>query len=182
MISLDVFEAIQSRKSVRAYDSRPIPRDILIKILESARLAPSAMNYQPWPFIVVTDENRREILSQARYAKFLREAPIIIIGCGDYKKSPKWYMMDTTIAMQNMVLTATNEGLGSCWIGSFHEDRVRELLKIPDNLKVVALLALGYPRKKFDILAKLGGTHRRKELESIVSYEEFGKRFSSDSD
>jgi len=172
---LDVFETIQLRRSVRAFDSRPIPDEILLKILESARWAPSAINYQPWHFIVVTDAEKREILSQARFAKVLRESPVVIVGCGDQKKSPKWHVIDVAIAMQNMILTATAEGLGSCWIGSFHEDEVKSLLNIPENYKIIALMALGYPRKTFDIIGKLAGSRRRKDLETITSFEEFGK-------
>lgn len=172
---MDVFEAIKSRKSIRAYDSRPVPDAILSEILESARLAPSAMNYQPWHFVVVTDPAKREILSKARYAKFLKEAPMVIVGCGNKKKSPEWYVIDVTIAMQNMILTATNKGLGTCWIGSFDEEEVRNLLKIPNNYRVVAMMSLGYAREKIDIAAKLAGTRRRKATESIFSYNEFGE-------
>ncbi|MEM2440096.1 MAG: nitroreductase family protein, partial [Candidatus Bathyarchaeia archaeon] len=113
---------------------------------------------------------------KAPFAGFLKEAPVVIVGCGDQKASPKWFMVDVAIAMQNIVLTATSEGLGSCWVGSFNENQVREMLKIPENYRVVALLALGYPRKKIDIQGKiLHLIRRRKKLEEIVSFEEFGK-------
>jgi len=172
---MDVFEAIQVRRSVRTYEQTPIPKEKLEKILEAARLAPSAMNLQPWHFIVVTDKSKREKLSQAPFAKFLRDAPVVIVGCGNHKVSPKWYKVDVAIAMQNMVLAATGEGLGTCWIGSFNEKEVKELLKIPEEHRVVALLALGYPRRKLDIKSRiLNLARRRKKLEEIVSYEEYG--------
>lgn len=173
---MDVFDAVKARSSVRAYDPKPIPKESLDRVLESGRLAPSAMNYQPWRFIVVTDETKRRELSKERYAKFLKESPVVIVGCGDRKGSPEWYAVDTTIALQNMVLTATSEGLGTCWIGSFDEDRVRELLSIPDELAVVALLSVGYPRKKLDLTAMMTKAKDRKSLEEIVSFEEFGLR------
>ena len=173
---MDVFEAIKIRKSVRAYDSRLIPNEILLRILEAGRLAPSAGNVQPWHFIVVTDGEKRKRLAQARYARFLAESPVVIVGCGDQKASPRWYMVDVTIALEHMVLIATNEGLGTCWIGSFNEDEIREMLKIPENFRVVALLAIGYSRKKFDLAGKLlHFVRRRKKLKKIVSFEEFGK-------
>jgi len=86
-------------------------------------------------------------------------------------------MVDVAIAMQNMVLTATSMGLGTCWVGSFEENQVRQLLKIPENYRVVALLALGYPKKKFDFTGKVPHLiRRRKPLEKVVSFEEFGKK------
>jgi len=176
-VKMDVFEAVQKRRSIRAYESTPVPKALLEKILEAARLSPSAGNVQPWHFIVVTDAGKRERLAESILVRFLKEAPVVIVGCGDQKASPKWFMVDVAIAMQNMVLTATSEGLGTCWIGIFNESKVKELLKIPEKFRVVALLALGYPREKFDIQGKiLHLIRRRKPLEKMVSYEEFGRK------
>ncbi|MEM3536589.1 MAG: nitroreductase family protein [Candidatus Bathyarchaeia archaeon] len=174
---MEAFEAVQKRRSIRAYQPVPVPKDKLLRVLEAGRLAPSASNIQPWHFIVVTEAEKREKLAQAPFAKFLKEAPVVIVGCGDQKASPKWFIVDVAIAMQNMVLTATSEGLGTCWVGSFDESQVRELLKIPENYRLVALLALGYPRRKFDLTGKiLHLIRRRKPLEKIVSFEEFGRK------
>jgi nitroreductase len=174
---MDVFEAVQKRRSIRAYESTPVPREKLEKILEAARLAPSASNIQPWHFIVVTDSEKRKILSREGYAKFLEKSPVVIVGCGDQNASPKWYRVDVAIAMQNMVLTATSEGLGTCWVGSFEEEEVKQLLKIPENFRVVAVLAVGYSLEKGDISRKiLRFIQRRKRLERIVSFEEYGKK------
>jgi nitroreductase len=173
---MEVFEAIQKRHSVRAYESTSIPEEKLMRILEAGRLAPSAGNIQPWHFIVVRDFEKRKKLAEARWAKFLAESPIVIVGCGDQKASPRWFMVDVAIAMQNMVLTAVSEGLGTCWVGSFNEDEVRRMLKIPDNYRIVALLAIGYPREKFNLTEKvLHLIRRRKKIEEIISFEEFGK-------
>jgi nitroreductase len=173
---MDVFEAVQRRRSIRAYDHTPVPDDKLIKILEAARLAPSAGNAQPWHFVVVTNnEKRRKIAEGGFFARFLAESPVVIVGCGDEKASPKWFTVDVAIAMQNMVLTATSEGLGTCWIGDFDEKLVKELLRIPENYRVVALLAIGYPRETLDVQGKvLHFIRRRKKLKDIVSFEEFG--------
>jgi len=176
---LDVFEAIQKRRSVRSYEPTPVPVEKLKKALEAARLAPSAGNVQPWRFIVVLDSHkRRKIARGCRYGHFLDESPVVIVGCGDQKASPRWHAIDTCIAMENLVLAATGEGLGTCWIGFFNEKAIREMLKIPSHLKVVALLALGYPREKVDISAKLAHLIRpRKKLEKIAYLEEYGKKF-----
>lgn len=175
---MEVFDAIKDRHSVRSYLSDEVPSEKLNRILEAGRLAPSAGNIQPWHFIIVTDGQMRKKLSKGRYAKFLVESPIVIVGCGDRRASPNWHLVDTTIALQNMVLTATSEGLGTCWIGSFNENQVKKILSIPERLRVVALLALGYRSNKTDFSSKvLHFFRRRKKLEKITSHQRFGDRF-----
>ena len=176
---MEVFEAIQKRKSVRSYEPTPVPDEKLRKVLEAARLAPSAGNFQPWRFIAVLDpQKRRKIARGCRFGHFLAESPVVIVGCGDQKASPHWYAIDTCIAMENLVLAATGEGFGTCWIGAFNEKTIREMLKIPSHLKIVALLALGYPREKLSISAKLAHLIRpRKRLDRIVFLEEYGEKF-----
>jgi len=176
---LDVFEAIQKRRSIRSYEPTPVPIEKLRKVLEAARLAPSAGNIQPWRFIVVLDpDKRRKIAKGCRYGHFLAQSPVVIVGCGDQKASPRWHAIDTSIAMENLVLAATGEGLGTCWIGVFNEKKIREMLKIPSDLKIVALLALGYGREKLDILSKVVHLiEPKKKLEKITYLEEYGKKF-----
>jgi len=171
---MEVSEAIRVRRSVRSFSDEPVPSDALAKVLEAGRISPSASNKQPWHFIVVTDEGRRRGLSEGRYAKFLTQCPAVIVGCGDRVRAEKWYKVDVTIALQTMVLQATSEGLGTCWIGSFDGPSVRSLLKIPDNYEVVAMLAVGYP-KGFSLKDKLTQSTSRMPMEEIVSWEEFGK-------
>jgi len=176
---LEVFEAIQKRRSVRSYEPTPVLIENLRKVLEAARLAPSAGNVQPWRFIVVIDsDKRRKIAKGCRYGRFLAESPVVIVGCGDQRASPRWYAIDTSIAMENLVLVATGEGLGTCWIGVFNEKEIREMLKIPSHVKIVALLALGYPREKLDILSKVVHLIKpKKKLRKIAYLEEYGKEF-----
>lgn len=175
---MDAFEAIKRRRSVRSYLPDTVPEEIIERILEAGRLAPSAGNIQPWHFILVTDINKRQALSAGRFAKFVSEAPVVIVGCGNERASPKWYAVDTAIAMQNMVIAATSEGLGSCWVGSFDEREVRNILKIPDEYRVIAMLTIGYPRESLDPLEKVVKAMRpRKRLEDIVSSEEYGRPF-----
>jgi nitroreductase len=172
---METLDAIQMRRSVRAYDPRPVPEEVLEKVLEAGRIAPSASNRQPWHFIVVTDPEKRKALSGGPYAKFLVDTPAVIVGCGDVKTSPEWHDVDVTIALTQMVLAATAEGLGTCWIGSLYEDKVKKALNIPERYKVVAMLAVGFPRDKMDLKASLPKARNRKPMKEIVSREEYGR-------
>jgi len=111
---MDMFEAVQQRKSVRAYKDDLLPKEKLERILEAGRLAHSARNVEPWYFIVVTDAEKRKILSKGRYAKFLTQSPVVIVACGDKEASADWYAVDVSLAVENMVLAAQAEGLGTC--------------------------------------------------------------------
>lgn len=172
---MEVWEAISTRRSVRAYHPDPVPDDILRRILEAGRLSPSAVNRQPWHFVVVRDQDMRAKLARnSRFGRFIKESPVVIVACGDRETSPNWYVVDTAIAVQQMVLMATAEGVGSCWIGSMEKSEVRDLLSIPDKWEIVAMLTLGYQRKKTDLGAKIIGAARRKDLDEITSGELFG--------
>jgi len=143
MSTLDV---ILSRRSIRKYQDKPIPKEALDKILEAAKQAPSAVNKQPYRFVVVDDpEIKKELKSLL--SRFLDKAPVVIVGCANIKAlmTGKWAVIDTSIAFQNMVLAAWSLGVGSCWVGSFNEQKIKELLKVPDKWKIVALVTFGYP-------------------------------------
>jgi len=173
-------EAITRRTSSRDYKPTPIPQATVEKLLEAARLSPSANNVQPWHFIVVTEAEKRKALSKGIYAKFLKNTPAVIALCGDQQASPKWYVVDVALAGENMVIAATAEGLGTCWIGSFDEKAVRELLAVPENFRVVALLAVGYAKEREGVTTKIMRlVRRRKALSEICSWERFGNKFCS---
>ncbi len=175
---MDVFEAVQQRKSIRAYQDTPVPREKLERILEAGRLAPSARNTEPWHFLVVTNAEKRKVLAKGLYAKFVAEAPLAIVVCGDKKASDDWYVVDASLALENMVLTAVNEGLGTCIVGSFNEKDIKEALKIPDNFEVIAMIAIGYPKEKIDLSRKLLHLLRtRKPITEVASEEEYGRQF-----
>lgn len=161
---------------MRKYMDKDVSEEVLSRILEAARLAPSAANIQPWYFVVVKDnERKRRIAESGPFARFIADAPVVIVGCGDRKASPRWYVVDVSIAMEHIVLEATELGLGTCWVGSFNEAVVKEVLKIPDRFAVVALLALGYPKEGLDVTSTLAHMmHRRKKLEDIVCLDEYG--------
>jgi nitroreductase len=174
---MDVFEAIIRRHSVRSFAEREVSKDVLLKLLEAARLAPSARNSQPWHFVVVTDQDKKERIAESgRWGRFISKAPAVVVGCGDREKSPKWFAVDVSIALEHIVLKATEEGLGSCWIGSFDEKIVKEVLGIPERYSVVALIALGYPTEGLDLnLASLLHMRSRKKVEEIASLNEYGR-------
>jgi nitroreductase len=174
---MDVFEAIQERRSIRSYEDKPVEREKMEKILEAGRLAPSAKNVEPWHFIAVTNAAKRKVLSGGTWAKFLSQSPLVIVACGDKKASPNWYAIDVALAVENMVLTAVSMGLGTCCVGSFNEKDVKSALKIPENFEVLIMLAVGYPGNKVDLSSKLLNLVRtRKSLNEVASEEEYGKR------
>ena len=150
---MDVMEAIKKRYSVRSYQDHAVETDKLESILEAARLAPSASNRQEWRFIVVRDKNIRQGLMQAaKDQAFVGQAPVVVVACAKTDShvmtcGQQCYPIDVAIAIEHMALKATEEGLGTCWIGAFYEDKVKEILGIPQDIRVVELLALGYPVK-----------------------------------
>ncbi|KCZ71250.1 nitroreductase [Candidatus Methanoperedens nitroreducens] len=169
---MDVLKAIQLRRSIRAYDSREVEEDKLVRILESGRLSPSASNRQERRFIVIKDANTRKLLCEAaRNQRFVAEAPVVIAACSVESEyvmlcGQPAYPIDTAIAVDHMTLQAVEEGLGSCWIGAFDEKRVKEILNIPDEVRVVALLPLGYP-------SVIPRPTSRKSLDEIVIWEKW---------
>ncbi len=152
---MEVFECILSRHSIRSYEKRDVPNELIGKIIEAGIHAPSAGNLQPWEFIVVKDERlKKELALAALRQKHVEDASVIIVVCADQEKSGEKYgergknlycIQDTAAAIENMLLVANSLGLGSCWVGAFEEDRVRELLHIPSRLRPVALITIGFP-------------------------------------
>jgi nitroreductase len=171
---VDLPEVIKARRSIRRYKPTPIPDEILRRILGAARLAPSANNAQPWKLIVVRDEDMKlKLTSACNNKKWMAEAPVIVVACGFPDEADSFmggYMnsfpVDVAIALDHMVLAATNEGLGSCWIGRFKEEKVKDLLEIPNDVKVVALIPLGYANEEPEHSG-------RKHLSEIVCYDKF---------
>jgi nitroreductase len=169
---MDVREAIKLRRSIRKFQNKNIPRETLEKILNAGRLAPSANNRQPWKFITVIDETKRRKLAEAaKGQKFVGEASAIIVGVAlnpDYIMScgVPGYAVDISIALDHMMLAAVEEGLGTCWIGAFHQQKVKNLLYIPDKYKVVALLPIGFADET-------PNPKSRKPLDRILNYERY---------
>jgi nitroreductase len=166
---LSLIDVVLSRRSIRNYDKKEIPKEVLDQILEAGRLAPSAANKQPWHFIVVTDEAIKHELSKGLFGRFIKNAPLTIVGCAHKDRiAGRWSVISTAIALQNMVIAAWSLGVGSCWIGAFDENKVRELLSIPDRYHVVAVIPFGYP-------AKSPGPKGKKSIDKITSFNKFSK-------
>ena len=173
---MDVYEVIKTRKSVRAFQSREVPDEVLERILDAARLAPSANNFQEWRFVVVRDrETRDELVEAACRQTFVAQAPVVLACCAETNNhvmtcGQPSYPIDVAIAIDHITLCAVAEGLGTCWIGAFYEDEVKRILSIPPAIRVVALLPLGYPQDPA-LVRKL-----RRSLERIVCYEKWDFR------
>ena len=168
---MEVFEAIKNRYSCRSYKAEAVPEEKLKKVLEAARLAPSAHNEQEWKFVVVRDIKKRKDVAGAANQSFIAEAPVIIAAVGldpehIMRSGNPAYAIDLAIAIEHMALQATEEGLDTCWIGAFNQEAVKEILEIPEECRVVALLPLGFPADKPQ-------PKSRKKLEEIVSYDSF---------
>ena len=150
---MDIIEVIKKRRSIRAYLDRPVEPEKMERLLEAARLAPSASNRQEWRFVVVTDAARRTALIKAAGdQEFVGQAPVVIAACAEtdghvMRCGQPCYPIDVAIAVDHLTLQAVAEGLGTCWIGAFYEDQAKQILDIPDEIRVVELLTVGYPAK-----------------------------------
>jgi len=168
---LNVIDAIKMRKSVREFLDKTIEDEKLITVLEAGRLAPSASNRQEWRFVIVRDPKMRNRLAEAANGqKFVGEAPVVIVACAETDGhimmcGQPCYPIDVAIALDHITLAAVELGLGTCWIGAFDEDRVKEIIGIPKKIRVVELMTIGYPSNPLAIEKK------RLELNKIVKYE-----------
>lgn len=169
-----LMDLIEKRKSIRSYKPQDVEEEKLNYILQAFRKAPSAKNLQPWKLIVVKDKKKISDLSIAcNNQTFISEAPILIVACakedeaygvmGGYMNS---YPVDVALALEHLILAATEKGLGTCWIGAFKEKLVKDLLDVPDNVRVVAITPVGYP-------AIEGRTRGRKPISEIVCYDKY---------
>ena len=207
---MNVKDAISKRRSIRRFKPDPVPDELILQLLESARLAPSGSNTQPWRFIVVKDAETRQKLQSASYnQRHIGQAPVIIACCADIKAfgefperveelipagalpektrevfvpslkkggmsaDIKWHLLiaatgNTDIAIEHMALQAVELGLGTCWVRWFDDNKVKEILEIPKNIEIIALLPIGYP-------AEEPPQRPRFDLDKIVYYEKYGR-------
>jgi len=165
---MSVIDLLLSRRSIRKYKKDQVSQDNVQRILEAGRYAPSASNGQPWHFVLLTDLKIKEQLSHREWSGFVRESAFTIVGCAyqGSEYSRKWSVIDTTIALENMVVAAWGLGIGSCWVGDFDEAYVRRLLGVPNDWKIIALISFGYPDEA-------PHASPRKPLSEIVSYNGF---------
>ena len=178
VINVEFYEVIRTRRSVRSYKPDPIPDVVLRRVLEAVRIAPSGSNRQPWRFIIVKDEETKKKLVPACHKQsWIAEAPIIIAACAkELSYNRGGYMeklsgvMDATIAFTHLILAARAEGLGTCWIGAFDNEQVKEVLEVPSGWNVAALTPLGYPAEGESAFKEPTG---RKPFDEIVSTDKF---------
>lgn len=143
---------IYKRRSIRKFQDRSVEREKILKVLEAGMNAPSAMNQQPWQFVVIDDQNIIEkVLEVHPFARPAKEAPVSILVCGDLEKelAEGYWPIDCAAAVQNMLLEVTDIGLGGCWLGIYPKpERVaclKEALSVPETIVPFALIAVGYP-------------------------------------
>lgn len=178
---MELFEAIRTRRSVRKYLDKPVEEEKLQAVLEAVRQAPSWANMQCWRMVVVKDKEAKEKISDLSYVesyfspkgykanpskKALAEAPVLIVLCADPQQSgtlwgQSYYLVDTGIASQSLMLAARALGLGTVFVGVYDEVKVKGILRIPQNIRVVGLFPLGYP------VEESKGGPSRKPLEDI---------------
>ncbi|MDO5035500.1 MAG: nitroreductase family protein [Porphyromonas sp.] len=181
---MDIYELIKHRQSDRKYDTeRPVPPEAVERILEAARLAPSATNSQPWHFIVVDQPELRDLVAEAltspltgKMNHFARQAPLFIVvveesgnissRLGNVIKRRHFPHIDLGIAAEHIALAATHEGLGSCIIGWVNEPKVRRVLGIPKSRRVPLVISLGYSLEEEK-------SKRRKPREEVISYNQY---------
>ncbi|MFQ6087532.1 MAG: nitroreductase family protein [Candidatus Methanofastidiosia archaeon] len=167
---MNLFEAIKKRRSIRSFEEKEVLDDDLKKILEMAIWAPSEGNLQPWKFYLVRDEDTKDRLTRAALnQRFLSQASVVIVVCADFHATSPYgerginlyCLQSTAAAIQNMLLSAHALGLGACWVGAFQEEEIKEILKLPDHLRPIALIPIGYP-------AESPPPRRRKDLSDVT--------------
>jgi len=171
---MSFIDIAKKRYSVRDYKDTPVEKEKILQVLEAGRIAPSAVNYQPWHFIVITDDSVKSKVAEAYPRDWFKKAPVVIAVCGDHSKSWKrkdgkdHCDIDVAIAVDHMTLAATDLGLGTCWVCAFDAEKCHKALNLPDNLEVIVLLPMGYPASD-----KSGQEKNRKNISDIVSWDKY---------
>ncbi len=147
-IRTDALKVLKERRSVRRYQNKEVPENIVLDIIDCARFAPTARNLQPWKFAIVSNEaERKKIAGIAEYGKFIADAPVCIaVFCED----TKYYLEDGSAATTYILLAAKAYGLGTCWVAGDkkpYADEIRTLFKMPSGWKLVSLISMGYPEE-----------------------------------
>ncbi len=167
---MDTFDAVRTMLAVRRYLDKPVPEEVVMKIVEAAHVSASSMNQQPWRFIVVQDRDTlRQLGGLAKTGPYIAQAALAIAVA--IEKTP-YAVSDASRAIQSMMLTAWSEGVGSNWVGFSGLERVNSLLGIPDDLEILAIVPFGYP---LDAIGR--GKKNRKPLAEVAFRERLGQPF-----
>jgi len=165
MSAQDQIDLLIGRRSIRAFDSRPIEEDLLTKIFNATRYCFSAVNRQPWNFYVIRNEELiKKVAAECTTGPFAGGAPVLVAIVGDTKTSPKWYLHDTCFVSLQLALAAWVYGIGTCWIGNMKRDNIKRLLNLQEKDDLLTVLPLGYPK------GEVPDAPPRKELTEIVHY------------
>ncbi len=165
---METWACIRGRVAVRSFKDQEVPEEMVLRVLEAGRWAPSSKNSQPWHFIVVRDRNTlRELSKLTQTGPYLADAPLAI---GVAMIGAKFPEADAARAIQNMMLAAWDLGLGTCWVANFDQDRTKRLLGLPNETVFVTAFPLGFPDPQ-----KIRAGKRRKALEEIASWERYGR-------
>ncbi len=174
---LDLLTLSRLRCSVRSYSPRPIERDKLEYILECARLAPSAVNFQPWVFMVIREEENRAKIHSCYKRDWIQSAPVFILVCGDHEQSWKrrydgkdFCDVDVSIAIEHICLAAAEQEIGTCWICNFDAAKCSELFDLPAHIDPIAIVSMGYPE---DAEVFVSTPKKRKPFNEVVKWEKF---------
>jgi len=178
---MDFMDVVAARRSVRGYADREVEEDKLTKMLEAARMSPSWANKQCCRYIVIKDKAKIKQLAGGFVNPWLKQAPVIVAACANPKDSGShngmdYYLVDVGISMEHLILAATDLGLGTCWIGGFDEGKVKNVLSVPENVKVVALTPVGYPADegvRGKLIKAFVGSGKRKPLSELVHLDKW---------
>jgi len=165
---MDCIDQVLNRRSIRRFKNEPVSEQVISKILEAGRCAPSATNQQPWHFVVARDYTEKEACTYGGFNRFVTDAPFVVVGL--YRQSEviieKISLMDVTIALQNMVIAAWVQGVGSCWMGAFDERKLSDTLNLPADSRIVGAAAFGIPDK-------IPSQPRKKPLSETVHFDKW---------
>ncbi len=182
---MSILEIIKNRHSIRKYSEKPVEEQKIIELMTAVQHAPSWRNRQCWRLIIIKDPSIRAQVIRCTGAynqAWLSTAPIIIVACGDpelsgFRNDQYYYLVDVAIALEHLVLTAVDLGLGTCWIGAYDESKIKKNLAIPENIRIVALTPLGYPAKNEGLFGKIvkrvTKSKKRKSIEKIFFYDQW---------
>ena len=181
---MELLELIKIRQSVRKYTDQSVEKEKIDRCLEAARVAPSASNSQPWKFVIVDDKNLKDKVARATFSnavsfnRFALQAPVIVVivleksklitQIGGQIKNKEWALIDIGIAAEHFCLQAAELDLGTCMIGWFNENRIKELLNIPDNKTIGLVITLGYPPNDYPLRDKI-----RKSISEISNKNKY---------
>lgn len=172
---MDFLEVVKTRRSIRRYKPDMVSDETIRRLIDAACHAPSADDVQPWEFIVVRDRHVKEKLSQTHaWSYFVKDAPVCVVALGNERISPSYFAIDTTCAIENLLLAAHSMGLGACWVAVYdpnnpsYEKHVRTVLNVPSHLRIIAMIPIGYPNEK-------AGLRTLREMSEILHFDSYGQ-------